>query len=274
MVNSDDTPFVCWAPGGDSFLITDVERFSETILPKYFKHSKFASFVRQLNFYGFRKIRSNSSSKAFNEEADDDNDADVDEKSEASGGRSSVSSVKKPASICRFYHEYFQANRPELLQRIQRATKSAEPPSPGEIQNLKHQVETLKERMDQMTKEFNEKMAKMKSSMELDYQRRISALEASYKDLLATLVKDRIVQSSPVATAPAATLPRSSMLSALGSTTNNFAVGPPSFMLSSLNASRGGNLFDGSAAGLQRYLRNSGPSPADLSSLGALGKFR
>ena len=46
---------VCWSPRGDCFVIKELDQFTKLILPRMFKHSNFASFVRQLNKYDFHK---------------------------------------------------------------------------------------------------------------------------------------------------------------------------------------------------------------------------
>ncbi|KAJ5168015.1 uncharacterized protein N7482_003609 [Penicillium canariense] len=51
---------VRWGDEGDSFVVLECEKFTKTILPKHFKHSNFASFVRQLNKYDFHKVRQNN----------------------------------------------------------------------------------------------------------------------------------------------------------------------------------------------------------------------
>ncbi|KAG9003473.1 kinase-regulated stress-responsive transcription factor skn7 [Tulasnella sp. JGI-2019a] len=56
----DDQSFagvVSWGPKGDCFVVKDMTEFTKTILPRMFKHSNFASFVRQLNKYDFHKIK-------------------------------------------------------------------------------------------------------------------------------------------------------------------------------------------------------------------------
>ncbi|SCU80653.1 LAME_0B04082g1_1 [Lachancea meyersii CBS 8951] len=58
MVNdSANAELMYWAPDGKSFIISNREGFVHGVLPKYFKHSNFASFVRQLNMYGWHKVQ-------------------------------------------------------------------------------------------------------------------------------------------------------------------------------------------------------------------------
>ena len=49
-------PVVSWGPHGDCFVVKDMNEFTKSILPRMFKHSNFASFVRQLNKYDFHKV--------------------------------------------------------------------------------------------------------------------------------------------------------------------------------------------------------------------------
>lgn len=56
MVEDPNTDLIKWSDTGDSFVVTDQERFSKEILGRWFKHQNFGSFVRQLNLYGFRKV--------------------------------------------------------------------------------------------------------------------------------------------------------------------------------------------------------------------------
>jgi len=49
---------ICWDESGSSFHILDSPAFCDEVLPKFFKHKNLNSFVRQLNFYGFRKLAS------------------------------------------------------------------------------------------------------------------------------------------------------------------------------------------------------------------------
>ncbi|CEG74793.1 Putative Dihydroxyacetone kinase (Fragment) [Rhizopus microsporus] len=47
---------ISWSKKGDQFNVPNPTTFSRTVLPQYFKHSNWQSFVRQLNMYGFHKV--------------------------------------------------------------------------------------------------------------------------------------------------------------------------------------------------------------------------
>eukprot|EP01031_Cornospumella_fuschlensis_P024915 gene24915-30101_t len=63
--NSPYSHLISWQPDGASFIIKKVHEFSETVLPKYFKHSNIQSYIRQLNMYGFSKTRHDSNHREF-----------------------------------------------------------------------------------------------------------------------------------------------------------------------------------------------------------------
>lgn len=54
---------VSWQPHGRCFLVHKPKEFAEHVMPTYFKMSKFPSFLRQLNLYGFRRLTRNGSDK-------------------------------------------------------------------------------------------------------------------------------------------------------------------------------------------------------------------
>ncbi|CDH12144.1 uncharacterized protein ZBAI_03930 [Zygosaccharomyces bailii ISA1307] len=58
MLNDEsNSNLIKWAEDGKSFVVVNREEFVHQVLPKYFKHSNFASFVRQLNMYGWHKVQ-------------------------------------------------------------------------------------------------------------------------------------------------------------------------------------------------------------------------
>ncbi|KAG0746612.1 hypothetical protein G6F57_006584 [Rhizopus arrhizus] len=68
--NDSSESVLTWGLNGTTFIVRDTMEFSRTVLPKHFKHSNFASFVRQLNKYDFHKVRQvDDSRKSYDSQA-------------------------------------------------------------------------------------------------------------------------------------------------------------------------------------------------------------
>ena len=46
MIDTCDPEVACWSEDGETFVVKDPVKFERTIIPQFFKHSKFSSFVR------------------------------------------------------------------------------------------------------------------------------------------------------------------------------------------------------------------------------------
>ena len=62
---SDFQDIINWSENGKSFIVKNIHDFTEKILPKYYKHNNYSSFIRQLNIYDFHKTRNNNNFHIF-----------------------------------------------------------------------------------------------------------------------------------------------------------------------------------------------------------------
>lgn len=63
--NDEFAKIIYWAPSGTEFVIKDVSKLQQVVLPRYFRHAKMNSFIRQLNMYGFHKSRNDHVKSVF-----------------------------------------------------------------------------------------------------------------------------------------------------------------------------------------------------------------
>ena len=55
LLTQEGVGVIHWSKDGSVIEIQNTELFSTFVLPRYFKHNNYSSFVRQMNHYGFTK---------------------------------------------------------------------------------------------------------------------------------------------------------------------------------------------------------------------------
>ncbi|RLN90866.1 hypothetical protein BBJ28_00019334 [Nothophytophthora sp. Chile5] len=104
MLDHESPRIMRWTTDGKAFEIHDMAAMTGYVLPKYFKHRKYASFQRQLNYFHFRKW------------------------------------TKSRAVVCTFSNAFFQRDQPALTWRITRK-RALSPASTSNSLSLSPQAE-------------------------------------------------------------------------------------------------------------------------------------
>jgi hypothetical protein len=87
----DLADIITWLPHGRSWKVLKPREFEVKVIPTYFEHSKFSSFIRQANGWGFRRI------------------------------------ISKGPDRNSYYHELFLRSRPHLIKLMRRPPPSSKP---------------------------------------------------------------------------------------------------------------------------------------------------
>lgn len=54
-----------WLPHGRSWIVLDIKAFEEKVIPNFFHHGKYSSFMRQVNGWGFKRISKGPDSRSY-----------------------------------------------------------------------------------------------------------------------------------------------------------------------------------------------------------------
>ncbi|MCH9716854.1 MAG: heat shock factor family protein [Gammaproteobacteria bacterium] len=160
ILDTTDPTILSWLADGSGFSIYDEQRFCAEICPEFFKHKNLSSFVRQLNFYQFKKTRTNY-------------------------------------GLAIFSHEYFLRDSPKLMINIRRVTAPIPVNETNRIKlledrvsDLTEQVVTLGKRCDSLIRvleDMNPNTRKRSFDVMQDQEKHINPIEPLTLTTLTTI---------------------------------------------------------------------------------------
>jgi len=131
MITQCDEKIAKWTADGNRFVIMDIEKFEEKIIPQYFDHNQFSSFERQLHYYGFSRVQNNPIRIS-----------DFDDETK---------------TYITFYNENFKRDTTDLLVKIQRRPRAEMgkyqrivEKLEAKVTRINHNVDSLKTRLGQV----------------------------------------------------------------------------------------------------------------------------
>ncbi|KAL1761223.1 HSF-type DNA-binding-domain-containing protein [Schizophyllum commune] len=154
---------VSWGPHGDCFVVKDMNEFTKSILPRMFKHSNFASFVRQLNKYDFHKVK-NTDDNTYGEHS------------------------------WTFRHPDFHADRRDALENIKRKVpaqrKNTAPPAPqthmqSQVSRMEREKEDMQARMRTLERNYQDVLVEL-----VGFQRGMAQQDGLMQNLLQYVLRN------------------------------------------------------------------------------------
>jgi hypothetical protein len=144
MIEKCNNDLADWADDGLHFIVKDPARFASDIIPQYLKHDNFSCFVRQLHFYGFRKIKLDPI-------------------------KINLKDVEQEARYWRFKHSKFRRGRADLLCEVRIGSNQEECLEVQDLESTKAEVSSLKSQVASLTSELRSLVAVVREAVAEKY---------------------------------------------------------------------------------------------------------